>query len=72
MMRQARRDYNVFHQGQAERYLLGSAERTPKVRPVDAGPLSNARHLEALTALLLNLNRRYHATTSVQIVGLQP
>jgi 8-hydroxy-5-deazaflavin:NADPH oxidoreductase len=40
------------------------------LRAVDAGPLVNARYVEALTALLLNLNYRHHARTSVAILGL--
>ena len=40
------------------------------LRPVDAGPLAGARHLETITALLVNLNRRHRARTSIAIVGL--
>jgi hypothetical protein len=42
----------------------------PGLRAVDAGAIRNARYLEAITALLLNLNRRHHACTSIRIVGL--
>ena len=45
-------------------------QRLPKLRAVDAGPLANAQHLESITTLLLNLNRRYRAITSVQMLGL--
>jgi NADPH-dependent F420 reductase len=38
----------------------------PGLRAVDA----NARYLEAITALLLNLNRRHAARTSIAILGL--
>jgi hypothetical protein len=44
--------------------------KLPGLRPVDAGRLANARYLEAITALLLNLNRRHAATTSIAILGL--
>lgn len=44
--------------------------RIPRLRPVDAGVLDNAHHLESITTLLMNLNRRYKARTSVQILGL--
>jgi hypothetical protein len=30
----------------------------------------NSRAIEGITALLLNLNRRYKATTSMQILGI--
>ena len=44
--------------------------RIPHLRPVDAGTLGNARHLESVSALLLNLNTRYRAVTSIEILGL--
>jgi NADPH-dependent F420 reductase len=40
------------------------------VRAIDAGALVNARALEAITPLLLNLNRQYRAITSMQVRGL--
>jgi predicted dinucleotide-binding enzyme len=46
--------------------------KLPGLRPVDAGGIANARYLEAITALLLNLNRRHRALTSIAIVGLPP
>ena len=42
------------------------------VRPVDAGRIANARFLEAITPLLLNLNRRHRALTSIKILGFMP
>lgn len=42
----------------------------PGLRAVDAGGIRNARYLEAITALLLNLNRKYKARTSIAILGL--
>jgi NADPH-dependent F420 reductase len=42
----------------------------PGLRAVDAGRIANARHVESITALLLNLNRRYDARTSIAILGL--
>ncbi len=42
----------------------------PGLRAVDAGGIANARYLEATTALLLNLNRRYGARASIAILGL--
>jgi hypothetical protein len=46
--------------------------RIRSLRPIDAGGLRVARHLEALTALQINLNRRHRAETSVIIHGLPP
>ena len=46
--------------------------RIPRLRAVDAGGLRVARHLEALTALQINLNRQHGAETAVSILGLPP
>lgn len=39
-------------------------------RYVDAGPLANARTVEAMTALLIGLNIRYKKHTGIRITGL--
>jgi 8-hydroxy-5-deazaflavin:NADPH oxidoreductase len=39
-------------------------------RVLDAGPLASARALEGMTAVIVNLNRRYRGHAGVQIVGL--
>lgn len=39
-------------------------------RAFDAGPLSSARALEGMTAVIVNLNRRYKGHAGVRIVGL--
>jgi NADPH-dependent F420 reductase len=46
------------------------AAKITGARAVDAGGIANARSLEAITALLVNLNRRYRARTSIAITGL--
>jgi predicted dinucleotide-binding enzyme len=38
---------------------------------VDAGPLANARALEGMTAVILNVNRRYKTHAGIRIVGLR-
>ena len=40
-------------------------------RALDAGPLANARALEGMTAVIVNLNKRYRAHAGVQITGLR-
>jgi NADPH-dependent F420 reductase len=50
--------------------VLDLVRRIPNLRAIDAGGLINARSLEALTALLLNLNQRHRAITSIRILGL--
>lgn len=42
----------------------------PDLRPVDAGPLRLARYVEGVTALLVTLNIRHRARTSIAVVGL--
>jgi NADPH-dependent F420 reductase len=39
-------------------------------RVLDAGPLASARALEAMTAVIVNLNRRYRGRAGLQFVGL--
>ena len=43
--------------------------RIPGLRPLDAGPLASAMAIEAFTAVLLNLNVRYKAHTTLRITG---
>jgi hypothetical protein len=45
-------------------------EAMPNLRAIDAGPLANARYVEAAAALLLDLNRRHRAVTALRILGL--
>jgi 8-hydroxy-5-deazaflavin:NADPH oxidoreductase len=54
----------------AKRLALELASRLVRGRAIDAGPLANARALEGLTAVLLNVNRRYRAHAGIRLVGL--
>jgi 8-hydroxy-5-deazaflavin:NADPH oxidoreductase len=49
---------------------LELAGRLIRGRAVDAGPLANARALEGMTAVILNVNRRYKAHAGIRLVGL--
>jgi NADPH-dependent F420 reductase len=40
-------------------------------RAVDAGPLACARPLEGMTAILVNLNRRYKAHAGIRVTGVE-
>jgi NADPH-dependent F420 reductase len=40
------------------------------IRGVNGGPLSSSRYVEAITALLVNINRVHRTETHVQIVGI--
>lgn len=46
------------------------AESIKSLRGVDAGGLTNSRYVEDLTALLLNVNKRYKAHSTIKLVGL--
>jgi 8-hydroxy-5-deazaflavin:NADPH oxidoreductase len=39
-------------------------------RAVDAGPLASARALEGLTAVIVNVNKRYKAHAGIRVTGL--
>jgi NADPH-dependent F420 reductase len=54
----------------AKAIVAGLVRRMPDLRPIDAGGLAVAPLLDQVTALLLNLNRRHKAETSLRIVGL--
>ncbi len=58
------------HDG-AKKKVMGLVEVIEGLRAVDGGPLANARYVEQLTALLLNVNRIYKAQSSIKLVGLQ-
>jgi predicted dinucleotide-binding enzyme len=55
---------------QPKGHVMALAELIPNLRAVDGGPLANARYVEELTALLLNINRIHKTRTMVRFVGL--
>lgn len=60
--------------GDDEAAKLLSLELAGKVvagRALDAGPLASARALEGLTAVIVNLNRRYKAHAGVRVSGIE-
>ena len=54
----------------AKRLALDLASKLVAGRAIDAGPLANARALEGLTAILLNVNRRYRTNAGLRLTGL--
>jgi 8-hydroxy-5-deazaflavin:NADPH oxidoreductase len=55
----------------AKKAVLGLARAIPGVHGIDAGPLSNSRTIEQLTALLVSLNIRYGVKAAgLRITGL--
>ena len=55
---------------EARETVMVLAEKVPGVRAVDGGGLSNARYVENLTPLLVNINRRYRGHLAIKIVGI--
>jgi NADPH-dependent F420 reductase len=56
---------------EAKGLALELASRVVAGRAIDAGPLASARALEALTAVIVNVNRRYKTHAGVLLTGLE-
>jgi len=54
----------------AKALALELAGRITNGRAVDAGPLAGARALEGMTAVIVNVNKRYRAHAGLRITGL--
>jgi 8-hydroxy-5-deazaflavin:NADPH oxidoreductase len=54
----------------AKRLALALAVKVVTGRALDAGPLASARALEGMTAVIVNLNRRYKGHAGVSVTGL--
>ena len=50
--------------------IMKLSGRIAGIRPVDGGGLANAVYVEGMTALILNLNRRYRARAAFRITGI--
>jgi NADPH-dependent F420 reductase len=57
---------------EAKRLALALAEKVVAGKALDAGPLASARTLEGLTAVIVNLNRRYRAHAGISVTGIPP
>jgi NADPH-dependent F420 reductase len=55
---------------EAKARALELADRLTQGRVLDAGPLASARALEGLTAVIVNLNKRYRGHAGIRITGL--
>jgi 8-hydroxy-5-deazaflavin:NADPH oxidoreductase len=56
--------------GRAKELALELAAKAVAGRVLDAGPLACARALEGLTAVIVNLNRRYKAHAGIRVTGV--
>ncbi|HEY8409562.1 MAG TPA: NAD(P)-binding domain-containing protein [Gaiellaceae bacterium] len=54
----------------AKELALALAAKVITGRALDAGPLASARALEGMTAVIVNLNKRYRGHAGVEITGL--
>jgi 8-hydroxy-5-deazaflavin:NADPH oxidoreductase len=57
--------------GAAKELALELAAKLVAGRALDAGPLASARALEGLTAVIVNLNRRYKAHAGMRVTGVE-
>jgi NADPH-dependent F420 reductase len=55
----------------AKGLALELAQRLVTGRAIDAGPLANARALEGMTAVILNVNRRYKIHAGLRLTGFK-
>jgi 8-hydroxy-5-deazaflavin:NADPH oxidoreductase len=55
---------------EAKAMVLELAERITAGRAIDCGPLASARALEGLTAIIINVNKRYRSHAGVVLTGL--
>jgi 8-hydroxy-5-deazaflavin:NADPH oxidoreductase len=56
--------------GAAKELSLSLAAKVVAGRALDAGPLASARTLEGLTAVIVNLNRRYRVHAGITVTGI--
>jgi NADPH-dependent F420 reductase len=55
---------------EAKTLVIGLATQVPGMRGIDAGPLRLSRELEALTTVLLAINKRYKTHAGVRVTGV--
>ena len=54
----------------AKDQVMGLARKIPNLRGVDGGTLANAKYVEQITPLLVNINRIYKIHAGIKIVGV--
>jgi 8-hydroxy-5-deazaflavin:NADPH oxidoreductase len=55
---------------EAKALALDLADRLTTGRALDAGPLASARALEGMTAVIVNLNKRYRGHAGIRVTGV--
>lgn len=69
----ARPDEDAFVCGDdavAKALALELAEKLTDGRALDAGPLASSRALEGMTAVIVNLNKRYRGHAGIRVTGI--
>ena len=56
---------------EAKKLVIGLANKIKDLRGVDGGGLANAKYVEQITPLLVNINRIYKIHASIKIVGIE-
>ena len=56
---------------EAKALVLELAGRITSGRAIDCGPLASARALEGLTAVIVNVNKRYKAHAGIRVTGVR-
>jgi hypothetical protein len=56
---------------EAKAAVLELAERITSGRAIDCGPLASARALEGLTAVIVNVNKRYKTHAGIRLLGVR-
>jgi NADPH-dependent F420 reductase len=54
----------------AKAIVLELADKVTSGRAIDAGPLASARALEGMTAVIVNVNKRYKAHAGLRVTGV--
>ena len=56
---------------EAKTLVMSLTQKIPNLRPVDGGGLANAKYVEQITPLLVNINRIYKIHSAIRIVGIK-
>ena len=54
----------------AKRLVMGLADKIRSLRGIDGGALANAKYVEQITPMLVNINRIYKTHASIKITGV--
>ena len=57
--------------GEPKALVMDLVRKIPELRPVDGGGLANAKYVEQITPMLVNINRIYKIHAGIKIVGLK-